>query len=66
MADTELTENGQIPTEFIINVRLLEATLNYLAGRPYSEVAQLIHALSQCRPVVKTEPEPEVKNASSN
>jgi len=33
---------------------LLQATVNYLATRPYQETFQLIHALQQLQPTKKT------------
>ena len=39
------------PNTFAIPVDMLDATVNYLATRPYREVFQLINALSSLKPV---------------
>ena len=43
---------------FQITKELLEKVLNYLATKPYIEVAAFIQELSQCKPVKDTSNEP--------
>ena len=47
------------PDKLIIDVKTAEAVVNYLAGRPYVEVFQLIAAMQQLQPL----PAPEAKPA---
>lgn len=39
---------------FLVKQDLLQATLTYLAARPYQEVAGLVQALQACKPVEQT------------
>jgi len=49
---------------FIIPEQVLVAAVNYLGTKPYSEVSQLIAALSQLQPVPEVpEVNPETKEA---
>lgn len=41
----------------LIPVTLAQAVLDYLASRPYREVAPLIEAMKQMQPEAKPEPE---------
>lgn len=41
--------------EFLVSKELLEATINYLANRPWGEVQSLMSALSQVKPAEKQE-----------
>ena len=43
---------------FIVTKELLEKVLNYLATKPYIEVAAFIQELSQCKPIQDTSNEP--------
>jgi len=47
--------------EFIISKKLAEGTLNYLASRPYAEVAALINGLQNIQPVEEPAPKAESK-----
>lgn len=40
------------PENYQIDLKTLETVLNYLAGRPYLEVAKLVDALLKLQPVV--------------
>jgi len=44
--------------QFVISVATAEAVINYLAGRPYIEVFQLIAAMQQLQPLPAPEPVP--------
>lgn len=46
--ETEISENKK-DRNFIVSEKVLSATLNYLASRPYSDVAGLIQILSQSK-----------------
>lgn len=40
------------PENYQIDIKTLENVLNYLAGRPYLEVAKLVETLLKLQPVV--------------
>ena len=44
---------NQPPTNFMITRELLEKVANYLALRPYGEVAPLLADLAQCRGIAE-------------
>jgi hypothetical protein len=54
---------------FVIDEKLLVAILNYLKGKPYFEVAEMIQAIEQCRRVeiqeeIQEENKQDIKNES--
>ena len=58
---TALQEQSQL---FIVDGGLLQSVANYLALRPYAEVAGLIDGLKQAKPV-SIRPEGESKTSAS-
>jgi len=45
--ETEEQEKPIQNRDFVVTERVLVATINYLASKPYAEVAELIQALRQ-------------------
>lgn len=48
------------PEHFIIPSKVLGAIIQYLAARPYQEVAELIAAIQQSEPYNVAEPDPAI------
>lgn len=50
------------PKMILVPVDLLQTTANYLATRPYREVAGLIQAIQTCKPVDDQKPTEGLNN----
>ena len=53
------TEVQEAPKFFVVDASLLQATVNYLGSRPYSEVAGLIEGIKKSQPVNVEQRDPE-------
>lgn len=50
-----------IKQQFLVDAALLQATLEYLASRPFREVRRLIEALEQSQPAAQVAAQPAAK-----
>lgn len=48
----------------LVPVELMQSVVNYLAGQPYRDVANTIHALQSCRPIQIKQEDEDVRDAA--
>ena len=53
-----MNDQAQPEQQLVIDLKVAEAVVNYLAQRPYIEVFQLIAAMQQLQPLPAPEPVP--------
>ena len=53
-----MNDQAQPEQQLVIDLKVAEAVVNYLAARPYVEVFQLIAAMQQLQPLPAPEPAP--------